>query len=60
MVDDADTLWPRQLFGAITLESKSLTENDATAVPSDRLQHGKFEWRGLVSWPFLLWSSTLF
>ena len=23
-------------------------ENDATAIPSDRLQQGKFEWRGLV------------
>ena len=33
MVDDADTLWPPQLFGAITFESES---------------HGKFEWRGLV------------
>ena len=28
MVDDADTLWPPQLFGAITFESES---------------HGKFE-----------------
>ena len=25
-----------------------MTDNDATAFPNDRLQHGKFEWRGLV------------
>ena len=47
-VGDADTLWPPQLFSAVTFESQSLTENDAMAVLSDRLQHGKFEWGSLV------------